>query len=218
MEFTGPPRPAAVVAPATGSVVAALLADGHGRRHRRHRYHRGVDPARAVRCRPGAGTLRRFRRAGQEVAGRAVDLYQQAVNGQLDLWLALADVLKVGWVSELTRRNATAVAELVAVYAGATHDLLRFTRPPAAPEGIAPRSAPSRDVARDWIGPKTPVTDHVGAIPIPKSRDWRSWAGCGMNPPPAASGAVDADQPSGGVDGDPAAVLHQETRAPAMKS
>lgn len=44
---TGPPRPVAVVAPVTESVVAALLAAEHGRRRHRHRYHRGVDPARA---------------------------------------------------------------------------------------------------------------------------------------------------------------------------
>jgi hypothetical protein len=61
----------------------------------------------------------------EEVAGRTVGVYQQAVNGRLGLWLVLADVVKVGWISELTRRNATAIAELVAVYAGATHDLLK---------------------------------------------------------------------------------------------
>ena len=61
----------------------------------------------------------------KKVAGLTVDGYQQAVKSQLDLSLLLADVVKVGWISELTRRNATAVAELVAVYAGATHDLLK---------------------------------------------------------------------------------------------
>ena len=81
-------------------------------------------PARAVRCRRGAGTLRRFRRAGQEGCRTGGGRLPAAVNGQFDLSLALADVVKVGWVSELTRRNATAVAELVAVYAGATHDML----------------------------------------------------------------------------------------------
>ena len=61
----------------------------------------------------------------KKVAGLTVDGYQQAVKSQLDLSLLLADVVKVGWISELTRRNATAIAELVAVYAGATHDLLK---------------------------------------------------------------------------------------------
>ena len=66
-----------------------------------------------------------FAAAVKKVAGLTVDGYQQAVKSQLDLSLLLADVVKVGWISELTRRNATAVAELVAVYAGATHDLLK---------------------------------------------------------------------------------------------
>ena len=81
----------------------------------------------------------------KKVAGRTVDVYQQAVNSQFDLSLVLADVLKVGWVSELTRRNATAVAELVAVYACATHDLLMSFGRRRHQRGIASRSAPSRN-------------------------------------------------------------------------
>ena len=58
------------------------------------------------------------------VAGLTVDVYQQAVKRQLDRSIVLADAVPVGWVGELTRRNAAAIGELVAVYAGATHDLL----------------------------------------------------------------------------------------------
>jgi len=58
----------------------------------------------------------------KKVAGRTST--SRPVKGQLDLSLVLADVVKVGWVSELTRHNATAVAELVAGYAGATHEPL----------------------------------------------------------------------------------------------
>ena len=59
------------------------------------------------------------------VAGLTVDAYQQAVGQQLDFSIVLADAVKVGWVGELTRRNATAIGDLVAVSAGAAHDLLR---------------------------------------------------------------------------------------------
>ena len=44
---------------------------------------------------------------------------------QLGLSIVLADAVPVGWVGELTRRNAAVIGELVAVYAGATHDLLQ---------------------------------------------------------------------------------------------
>ena len=59
------------------------------------------------------------------VAGLTVDVYQQAVRRQLDRSIVLADAVPVGWVGELTRRNAAVIGELVAVYAGATHDLLQ---------------------------------------------------------------------------------------------
>ena len=81
----------------------------------------------------------------KKIARRTVDVYQRAVNSRLDLSLVLADVVKVGWVSELTRRNATAVAELVAVSAGATHDLLMSFGRRRHQKGIASRSAPSRN-------------------------------------------------------------------------
>ena len=58
------------------------------------------------------------------VAGLTVDVYQQAVRRQLDLSMVLVDAVPVGWVGELTRRNAAVIGELVAVSAGATHDLL----------------------------------------------------------------------------------------------
>jgi len=60
----------------------------------------------------------------KKVAGLTVDAYQQAVKQQLDISIELADVVKVDWVSELTRRNAAAIGDLVAVSAGAAHDLL----------------------------------------------------------------------------------------------
>ena len=53
-----------------------------------------------------------------------MDAYQQAVKQQLDISIELADVVKVDWVSDLTRRNAAAIGDLVAVSAGAAHDLL----------------------------------------------------------------------------------------------
>ena len=60
----------------------------------------------------------------KKVAGLTVDAYQQAVKQQLDISIELADVVKIDWVSELTRRNAAAIGDLVAVSAGAAHDLL----------------------------------------------------------------------------------------------
>jgi hypothetical protein len=60
----------------------------------------------------------------KKVAGLTVDAYQHAVKQQLDISIELADVVKIDWVSELTRRNAAAIGDLVAVSAGAAHDLL----------------------------------------------------------------------------------------------
>ena len=60
----------------------------------------------------------------RKVTGLAVDAYQRAVKQQLDLAVVLADAVKVDWVSELTRRNADAIGELVAASAGAAHELL----------------------------------------------------------------------------------------------
>ena len=37
----------------------------------------------------------------------------------------MADAVKVDWVSQVTRRNANAIGKLVAVSAGAAHELLR---------------------------------------------------------------------------------------------
>ena len=54
-----------------------------------------------------------------------MDVYQQAVRRQLDRSIVLADAVPVGWVGELTRRNAVVIGELVAVYADATQDLLQ---------------------------------------------------------------------------------------------
>ena len=53
-----------------------------------------------------------------------MDAYQRAVKQQLDWSVALADAVKVDWVSELTRRNANAIGELVAVSASAAHEML----------------------------------------------------------------------------------------------
>ena len=47
------------------------------------------------------------------------------IRWQLDRSIVLADAVQVGWVGELTRRNAAAIGELVAVYTRATHDLLQ---------------------------------------------------------------------------------------------
>jgi len=61
----------------------------------------------------------------KKAAALTMDAYQQAIKRQLDLSIGLADAVKVDWVSELTRRNAMVIGELVAVYASATHDLLK---------------------------------------------------------------------------------------------
>ena len=61
----------------------------------------------------------------REVAGLTVDAYHRVIKQQLDFSVELADAVHVDWVSELTRRNADAIGELVAVSAGAAHDLLK---------------------------------------------------------------------------------------------
>ena len=61
----------------------------------------------------------------KKAAALTMDAYQQAIKRQLDLSIGLADAVKVDWVSELTRRNALVIGELVAVYASATQDLLK---------------------------------------------------------------------------------------------
>ena len=61
----------------------------------------------------------------KKVAGLTVDAYHQAIKQQLDSSSELAETMNVGWVSELTRRNAAAIGDLVAVSAGAAHDLLK---------------------------------------------------------------------------------------------
>ena len=61
----------------------------------------------------------------KKVAGLTVDAYHQAIKQQLDFSIEIAEVVKVGWINDLTRHNATAMGDLAAVYAGATHDLLK---------------------------------------------------------------------------------------------
>jgi len=61
----------------------------------------------------------------KKVAGLTVDAYHQAIKQQLDSSSELAETMNVDWVSELTRRNAAAIGDLVAVSAGAAHDLLK---------------------------------------------------------------------------------------------
>ena len=61
----------------------------------------------------------------KNVSGLTVDAYHQAIKQQLDFSIEIAEVVKVGWINDLTRRNATAMGDLAAVYAGATHDLLK---------------------------------------------------------------------------------------------
>ena len=61
----------------------------------------------------------------REVAGLTVDAYHRVIKQQLDFSVELADAVPVDWVGELTRRNADAIGELVAVSAGAAHDLLK---------------------------------------------------------------------------------------------
>ena len=65
-----------------------------------------------------------FAAAVKKVAGLTVDAYQQVLTQQLDLSVMVADAVKVDWVSQVTRRNASAIGELVAVSAGAAHQLL----------------------------------------------------------------------------------------------
>ena len=78
----------------------------------------------ARRCRTGRALSDGVAAPAKTVAGLTVDVYQQAVRRQLDLSIGLADAVKVDWVSELTRLNADAIGELVAVTAGAAHELL----------------------------------------------------------------------------------------------
>ena len=61
----------------------------------------------------------------KKVAGLTVDACHRVIKQQLDFSVELADAVHVDWVSELTRRNADAIGELVAVSAGAAHDLLK---------------------------------------------------------------------------------------------
>ena len=60
----------------------------------------------------------------KKAAGATVDIYQWATTQQLALAVAMADAAHVNWVSQLTRRNADAIGELVAVTVGAAHELL----------------------------------------------------------------------------------------------
>ena len=60
----------------------------------------------------------------KKIAGLTVDTYQQVTTQQLAIAIVLADAVPVDWVSELTHRNADAIGELVAVSAGAAHELL----------------------------------------------------------------------------------------------
>ncbi|HEY4993277.1 MAG TPA: hypothetical protein VII33_14480 [Nakamurella sp.] len=62
--------------------------------------------------------------AVKTVAGLTVDTYRQVTTRQLAIAVVLADAVHVNWVSELTHRNADAIGELVAVSAGAAHELL----------------------------------------------------------------------------------------------
>ena len=83
----------------------------------------------AVAVESAAGTARELMTGGvgavvKKAAGATVDIYQRATTQQLALAVTLADVVHVDWVSELTRSNADAIGELVAVTAGAAHELL----------------------------------------------------------------------------------------------
>ena len=62
--------------------------------------------------------------AVKKVAGLTLDTYQQVTTQQLAIAIVIADRVPVEWVSELTHRNAEAIGELVAVSAGAAHELL----------------------------------------------------------------------------------------------
>ena len=61
----------------------------------------------------------------KNIAGLTVNAYHRTIKHQLDFSIELADAAKVDWVGELTRHNAAAIGDLVAVYAGAAHDLLK---------------------------------------------------------------------------------------------
>jgi hypothetical protein len=83
----------------------------------------------AVAVESAAGTARELMTGGvgavvKKVAGVTVDIYQRATTQQLALAVAMVDTVRVDWVSQLTRRNADAIGELVAVTAGAAHGLL----------------------------------------------------------------------------------------------
>ena len=116
---------AAPVTPVTETVVAALAQTSTVAGDIVTRTTEALTPL----VRSAAGTARAlsdgFTGQVKTIAGLTVDAYQQAVRQQLDLSIVLADAVKVGWVGELTRRNATAIGDLVAVSAGAAHDLLR---------------------------------------------------------------------------------------------
>ena len=116
---------AAPVTPVTETVVAALAQTSTVAGDIVTRTTEALTPL----VRSAAGTARTlsdgFTAQVKTVAGLTVDAYRQAVGQQLDLSIVLADAVKVGWVGELTRRNATAIGDLVAVSAGAAHDLLR---------------------------------------------------------------------------------------------
>ena len=76
-----------------------------------------------------AGTARELMTGGagavvKKAAGLTVDIYQRATTQQLDLAVTLADAVHLDWVSQLTRLNADAIAELVTASAGAAHELL----------------------------------------------------------------------------------------------
>ncbi|HEY4990736.1 MAG TPA: hypothetical protein VII33_01485, partial [Nakamurella sp.] len=62
--------------------------------------------------------------AVKKVAGLTLDTYRQVTTQQLAIAIVLADRVPVEWVGELTHRNADAIGELVAVSAGAAHELL----------------------------------------------------------------------------------------------
>jgi hypothetical protein len=76
-----------------------------------------------------AGTARELMTGGasavvKKAAGATVDIYQRATTQQLALAVTLADAVHLDWVSQLTRLNADAIAELVTASAGAAHELL----------------------------------------------------------------------------------------------
>ncbi|HYN72493.1 MAG TPA: hypothetical protein VES60_08335 [Nakamurella sp.] len=106
---TGPPRPLPWSPPVTESVIAAFSQTGTAAGV----IVTGTTEVWTPLVQSAAGTVRGELSDGfavqvEEVAGRTVGVYQQAVNGRLGLCLVLADVRKVGWISGLTRSNATA--------------------------------------------------------------------------------------------------------------